>query len=284
LLLAPATLILQVAHPMVGAAVINHSNFTAAPWSRLFRTLLSVNRLVFGPDPVARLESQRLRRLHARIRGIDETGRPYWALDPEAYAWVHLTLVRLFVDVQRLFGPPLAAEELEQLYTEWGQIGRLLGVRDSAMPPDWSGFLRYFEDMVESTLETNEAVEAVLATVAHPQKPLALVPGIAWQSIAGRAGGVTLLFTVGTLPPVLRERLGLSWTAREEASLDRRAACLRALFSVLPSPLFGRSSALLFDLGARLGAFPSCLASGPPTVLPGGSPRPAAGPGRAARG
>jgi uncharacterized protein (DUF2236 family) len=278
LLLAPATLILQVAHPVVGAAVTNHSNFTASPWSRLFRTLMSVNRLVFGPDPIARSESQRLRQLHSRIRGVDPTGRPYWALDPEAYAWVHLTLVHLFADVQRLFGPPLTAEELEQLYTEWRQIGRLLGVRDAEVPPNWAAFLRYFDDMVDGTLEANRAVEAVLATVAHPEKPLGLVPGIAWRPIAGRAGGVSLLFTVGTLPPLLRERLGLSWTAKEEASLDRRAACLRALFSVLPSPT------LPYDLRARLGAFAACLRFGPTPVPTGGWPRPAAEPGRVARG
>ena len=248
LLLAPATLILQVAHPVVGAAVMNHSTFTAAPWSRLLRTLTSVNRLVFAPDAIAWSESQRLRQLHARIRGVDHTGRPYSALDPEAYAWVHLTLVHLFAGVQRLFGPPLTAEELERLYAEWLQVGRLLGVRDSEVPPDWTAFLRYFDDMVEGTLEANRAVEAVLTAVAHPEKPLALVPAMAWRPVAGRAGGMSLLFTVGTLPPVLRERLGLSWTAREEASLDRQAACVRAVFSLLPSPLFALSPPLPYRL------------------------------------
>jgi uncharacterized protein (DUF2236 family) len=257
LLLAPATLILQVAHPVVGAAVMHHSSFTAAPWSRLFRTLMSVNRLVFGSDPVARSESQRLRQLHAGIRGVDQTGRPYWALDPEAYAWVHLTLVHLFADVQDLFGPPLTTAELEQLYAEWGQIGRLLGVRDTEVPSDWAAFLRYFDDMVEGTLEANRAVEAVLATVAHPEKPFTLVPAIAWRPLAGRAGEVSLLFTVGTLPPVLRERLGLPWTAREEASLNRQAAYMKALFSVVPSPLLALSSALPYRLRARLEAFAS---------------------------
>jgi uncharacterized protein (DUF2236 family) len=257
LLLAPAALILQVAHPVVGAAVMDHSTFPAAPWSRLFRTLMSVDRLVFAPDPIARSESQRLRQLHARIRGVDETGRAYRALDPEAYAWVHLTLVRLFSDVQRTFGPPLTADEHEQLYAEWGQIGRLLGVEDAEVPSDWAAFLHYFDDMVEGRLEGNRAVEAVLNGVAHPEKPFALVPGIAWRPVAGRAGGASLLFTVGTLPPVLRERLGLSWTAKNEVSLERQAKRLRVFCSVVPSPLFSLSSALPYRLRARLGALAS---------------------------
>jgi uncharacterized protein (DUF2236 family) len=257
LLLAPATLILQVAHPVVGAAVMNHSTFTAAPWSRLLRTLISVNRLVFGPDPVAWSESQRLRQLHTGIHGVDQTGRRYSALDPEVFAWVHLTLVHLFADVQGLFGPPLTAAELEQLYAEWRQIGRLLGVRDTEVPPNWAAFLRYFDDMVEGTLEANRAVAAVLATVAHPEKPFGLVPAIAWRPVAGRAGGVSLMFTVGTLPAALRERLGLSWTARDEASLNRQAAWMRAFFSVLPSPSLAFSPALPYRLRARLEAFAS---------------------------
>ena len=32
-------LMLQVAHPTVGAGVLEHSNYKADPWGRLFRTL-----------------------------------------------------------------------------------------------------------------------------------------------------------------------------------------------------------------------------------------------------
>jgi uncharacterized protein (DUF2236 family) len=118
-LLAAPTLILQVAHPVVGAGVTQYSSFLADPWTRLLRTIVSVNRVVFAPAAAAAAESQRLRRLHAAIRGTDHAGRPYHALDPAAYAWVHLTLVHFFVEVQRVFGQPLTAEQHQQLYREW---------------------------------------------------------------------------------------------------------------------------------------------------------------------
>src|SRR5437588_236302 len=57
-LLAPAALILQVAHPVVGAGVFEHSTFRTDPWVRLARTVRSVNRLVFASAPTAAAESQ----------------------------------------------------------------------------------------------------------------------------------------------------------------------------------------------------------------------------------
>jgi uncharacterized protein (DUF2236 family) len=189
--------------------------------------------------------------MHSRIRGIDAAGRPYHALQPEAYAWVHLTLVHLFAEVRRLLGPPLSPAEKEELYAEWRQVGRLLGIRDAYLPSDWAAFRRYFDDTVEHTLESNDAVEDVLAAVARPQKPLALLPSAAWVPLAARVGDLCLLLTVGTLPAPLRERIGLPWTGRDAATLDRQAGRLRALFSVLPAPLFTLPPAVPYMVRAR---------------------------------
>jgi uncharacterized protein (DUF2236 family) len=262
LLLAPPTLILQVAHPVVGAGVTQHSNFAAEPWTRLIRTLMSVNRIVFAPAATAGAESQRLRRLHATIRGTDDAGRGYHALEPDAYAWVHLTLVHLFVEVQRVFGQPLSPPQEERLYEEWRHVGRLLHVQDKRMPADWDAFGRYFDDMVEHTLETNRAVEDVLASVAHPRKPLTVLPSAAWQPLAGRAGSLAMLFAVGTLPARLRERIGLPWTVRDQGRLEQQGRRLRAAFSVVPRPLLTLPPAVPYLVRARLGGLRTPVAVG----------------------
>ena len=254
LLLAPPILILQVAHPVVGAGVSQHSNFTSEPWTRLIRTIMSVNRVVFAPSGAAAAESRRLRHLHAAIRGVDDSGRSYRALDPDAYAWVHLTLVHFFVEVQRLFGRPLSPAQQEQLYQEWRQVGRLLRVAEDRMPATWPSFLAYFDEMVEHTLEANAAVEDVLASVAHPKKPLAAVPSPAWDPIAARAGRLSLLFARHP-PPVLRQRIGVPWTAPDQARLDRAARRLRVAFAVVPRPLLTLPPAVPYLVRARLGGF-----------------------------
>src|SRR6516225_6008584 len=89
-------LLLQVAHPTVSAGVRDFSDFEQRPWDRLLRTVDYVTMLVYGgQDAVA--AGRRLRALHKGFQGLREDGRRYYALEPEAYAWVHATLLDSYV-------------------------------------------------------------------------------------------------------------------------------------------------------------------------------------------
>src|ERR687887_27077 len=83
LLTAGYALVLQVAHPTVGAGVSEHSSFREDPWGRLLRTLDGFYGLVYGgPESAAEL-GRRLLALHRTIKGVTAGGRPYHALEPE---------------------------------------------------------------------------------------------------------------------------------------------------------------------------------------------------------
>ncbi|MHB1927885.1 MAG: oxygenase MpaB family protein [Acidimicrobiales bacterium] len=237
LLLAPATLVLQVAHPTVGLAVQQHSDFVAHPWRRLLRTMRSSIRFTYGTAEVAEAEATRLRRVHEGIRGVDADGVPYSALDPEASAWVHLTLGRFGVEIQRVFGTPMSPAELDTFFSEWRHVGRLLGVRDDLLPADWGAFTDYFDQAVEHTLQDNPAVRDVLHSIACPIPPSRMVPTAVWRPVAHRTGALTTLFTIGTLPAPLRRRLDVAWTPDDERRLQRRAATVGRAVSALPAPL-----------------------------------------------
>src|SRR5947209_16044529 len=96
-------LLLQVAHPTVGAGVRDYSDFERRPWNRLLRTIDYVTLLVYGGDR-APDAGRRLRELHKRFRGTREDGRRYHALEPDAYAWVHATLIDTYVRGHAHFG------------------------------------------------------------------------------------------------------------------------------------------------------------------------------------
>ena len=67
-------LLLQVAHPTVGAGVRDYSDFEQRPWNRLLRTIDYVSLLVYGGrDAIA--AGRRLRDVHKRFRGVREDGR-----------------------------------------------------------------------------------------------------------------------------------------------------------------------------------------------------------------
>ncbi|WP_274912299.1 oxygenase MpaB family protein [Streptomyces sp. WZ-12] len=54
---------------------------------------------------------------------------------------------------------------------------------------------------------------------------------------ASFAAHYALLVTVGTLPPVLRERFGLAWSDRQQRRLRRFARVVRCLMAPVPPPL-----------------------------------------------
>src|ERR1700738_3799736 len=89
-------LLLQVAHPTVGAGVSDYSDFERRPWDRLLRTIDYVSLLVYcGPD--AAPAGRRRRDVHNGFKGTRPDGQRYYALEPKAYAWVHAPLIDTYV-------------------------------------------------------------------------------------------------------------------------------------------------------------------------------------------
>ncbi|EFL22077.1 LOW QUALITY PROTEIN: conserved hypothetical protein, partial [Streptomyces himastatinicus ATCC 53653] len=137
----PAATAMQVAHPGVGAGVDQHSAFRTDPWGRGERSLQSVQLWVYGGERAAR-EGRRLRTAHEPIRGVDAHGRPYHALDPALYAWVHATAFPAYLHAQRYLGRrPFTGAEERQLYAELLRVGRILGLEDRAHAADGRGVL-----------------------------------------------------------------------------------------------------------------------------------------------
>jgi uncharacterized protein (DUF2236 family) len=231
-------LLLQVAHPVVGAGVSEHSNFREDPWGRLVRTLDYTNVMVYGEPEEAVRMGRWVRDMHKRIKGVDRHGRRYHALEPEPYAWVHATLADAIVAGHARFGRPMNRAEVEDFWSEWRGLGRLLGVRERDLPPDWSGFRAYFDAMVADRLEHTDSVRDVLEALASPSRPpVPALPDGAWRAARVPAARLSALATIGLLPPVLRDRFGLRWTRAQELELRALGRASRAATPVMPAGL-----------------------------------------------
>ncbi|WP_410587098.1 oxygenase MpaB family protein [Amycolatopsis sp. lyj-23] len=229
--LAEQVLVLQVAHPVVAAGVRDHSGYTADPWTRLLRTVGSLSIYVYGGPAGARVEAARLRALHRSFTGLAD-GRRYSALEPAAYAWVHATLMKAPVDAQRFFGVPLSDVELAEYYQQMCDVGRLLGVRERDLPSDWTAFERYYAEMVAG-FGLNEAIGTLFETIRTVPKPFRWLPSSWWQGF--RRGQMFLVRA--TLPPSLRESLGLQWTDVDQRKFARFAARVRWVSTPIPAAL-----------------------------------------------
>ncbi len=244
LIAAGYALVLQVAHPTVGAGVAQHSNYREDPWGRLFRTLDFTSSLIYAEPPMAAAVARNVRSMHRRIRGLRPDGVRYHALEPEAFAWVHATLFGSIVSAHARFGSPLAPDEEDRFWFEWRRLGRLLGLRERDLPETLGGYREYFDSMVEDVLEDNESVRGVIASLTDPKSPpLPRYAAPVWHLTRLPAARAMRLATIGLLPEVLRERLGLSLSRRQQLELSALGLASRATTPVLPRRLreFGPS-------------------------------------------
>ncbi|MER6995527.1 oxygenase MpaB family protein [Streptomyces sp. NPDC000410] len=242
LLMLPAALTMQVAHPAVGAGVDDHSVFRTDPWGRGERSLRSLQLWVYGGEAAAE-EGRRLRKLHRTIQGTDTRGRHYHALSPEYYAWVHATGFPVYQHAARYLVRPLTDAQERQLYAEWLRVGRILGIHDRDMPQTIEEFWPYYRKVLADELEATAVVQELTA-VDRPVPPpdrgplvLRLLLRVLWPVLLPPLARFRRFVTVGLMPPDAREAIGLEWTDEQERRLRRFGRLVRAVVPVLPERL-----------------------------------------------
>jgi uncharacterized protein (DUF2236 family) len=229
-------LVLQVAHPTVDAGVTDHSEFGHRPWDRLMRTMDYVSLLVYGGRDAA-VAGRRLRELHKRFRGIRADGTRYSALEPEAYAWVHATLLDTYVRGHAHFGTPMNREDTARFYREYRGLGRLIGVREGDLPDTWPQFCAYFRRTARTKLTRTASLERVIEMIGHVDAPPAPISGRLWPALKLPIRRAAWLAGIGLLEPRVRRRLGVRWTAIDEAQLRVLGVVSRGLGPVMPAGL-----------------------------------------------
>lgn len=228
-------LVLQVGHPAVAAGVEQFSDFRANPWKRLTGTLDLYLSVVFGGEQRARRAGTQLRALHRDIKGVDADGNRYHALDPEAFAWVHATLVDSAVEMVERFKRPMSAAEKDRYCAEMAQVGALYGLRERDLPGAWQQQREYLDLMIRERLRDSPTVRDVLHSVMRPARPPALpIPEGAWRAGSWPGAQLIRLVTIGTLPLALRAKLGLRWSEGQQRALEAAQRLIRITTPLLP--------------------------------------------------
>lgn len=219
---AGRALLLQLAHPAVAQGVEDHSDFKRNPFTRLQGTLEATNGVVFGSEELATAIGARIHRMHEYV-----TGPGYAANDPANLLWVHATLVDTALRCYTGLVARLDDDDQETYYQEMTRVAEVFGVPRSAQPATLADFRRYFDETV-AALEVTPVGRELGAFIVDPELPLRL--DVPLRPLLE----VQRLFTVGTLPPSLREQYGLAWTDRDAARLGRVRWIARRSAAVLP--------------------------------------------------
>ncbi|WP_182376862.1 oxygenase MpaB family protein [Nocardioides sp. WS12] len=225
LLVGPGTGILQLMHPGLGAGVIQHSRFFDEPFERVFRSLPPIIESKVG-GAAAPAAAEKIREYHRDIKGVDAHGNRYHALDPEIWFWAHATFVMADMTWMNLYHHPLSRSEREEIWEAGKTWYRLYGVSDRPMPDTLDEFDAYWEHMCEHVLEATEAAMWSVGAFDHPERtPLPGVPLWLWRLVGPRFLAEQKLGTAAMLSPVVRDKLGLTFTDR-----DRRRFAARVRF------------------------------------------------------
>jgi uncharacterized protein (DUF2236 family) len=228
-------LILQLYHPLVAAGVAEHSNYRDEPWARLFRTLDTTTKIMFGPTGLAEDTAKKLRHVHGLIRGetTEAAGRfpkgtKYDARTPELLMWVHATLVHVSLDVYRRYVGPLSIEEQTRYYEEQMLLAEKFGIPREKQPQTFAEFNDYFDAMLagDDTAVTAALRDVVDATL-NPPLPRLARPLVEALNLA----------TIGLLPATLRSDLELPWGPTRKRLFNASRAMLSRAIPILPSLL-----------------------------------------------
>jgi len=224
---AGRVLALQGSHPTVAAGIYQHSDIFRDPWRRAQRTFLYGQRLLFGTDRPA--VAQEVRQLHRHVKGIGLDGRPYHAWNRRAWTWVHLTTFEATVFALEKIHGPLSAGDLEALYDDAKDVGRLYGVRPQDMPADMAGLRTYVDEGVETVLTHKPLVELV-PSLQHLPPPFGLpIPAPVWELTILPITHPAHIVLAGSFPPTIRRRWGIRWSALHEIEYQAQIAALRTL-------------------------------------------------------
>ena len=226
-----AAIIMQVAHPLVGAGVAEHSNYREDPWGRLYRTLEITTSIVFGSTEKAHAASERLRDIHARVHGVTKedggrypAGTKYSANDPTLGMWVHATLVDTSMQVYTAYVGSLSHAEKLRYYEEQKRLGEMFGVPVEAQPATLGEFYEYFDEMVERELAVTNALLDVVDATMRPDLPFVARPIVEAMNLA----------TVSLLPRRLRDEIGLEWGPNRHRLVAASRVRMRRALPVLP--------------------------------------------------
>jgi uncharacterized protein (DUF2236 family) len=234
-LLAQRAGVLQVMHPAIAAALIDHSDVFQNPLQRLIRSAGPILGVVYDEDGES--TARWVRDQHPPIRGRDAQGRSYRALDPDTYYWAHATFFESQIATQELFGTPLTVAQKEQLYAESITWYARYGLTMRPVPPDYQAFERYWQAMFDDVLAPTSVALAAVRTTRELPAPYPAIDGAVWAAARPLISRGAPWLVRGTLPAQAREILQSTWSHSDELALKALRALVHATWPVVPARL-----------------------------------------------
>lgn len=223
---------LQNMHPVLDAALQEHSNFFVDPMDRFDRSIKPIHAMIYQPD--AANNAATVRDFHNKIKGTDKRGNRYHALDPDVYWWTHVTFYESIIATQEFFGTPFTERQKRQIVAEGLAWWRLYGMSERPAFGDYASYQAYWSHMLREILERNTTTD--FAAAIH-RKDVPAPPGVpepVWPIVRHPVMGFGVWLSNATMPQEAREILGWTWSRWDQARFDVVRRIVRGSWSLLP--------------------------------------------------
>lgn len=224
-------LLLQALHPVAMDGVARNSDgFRDEPWQRLIRTGQYVETLTFGTRTEARRAAARVRGLHGRLSGVEETtGRAYRVDDPDLLLWVHACEVDSLLTTARRAGVRVSSADADSYVAERATAGTLVGVPAALLPRSVADLDDYFRGVRPALAMTPAARDAARLVLLPP------MPGwVRFLTPAAPAWGGLATLGMALLPGWARRMYSLPGLPVTDAAATGTLRAFRTALLALP--------------------------------------------------
>ena len=224
-------LMLQALHPVAMDGVArNSAGFRDEWWMRMTRTGQYMATVTFGTRTEARRMAARVRGLHRKLSGVEETtGRAYRVDDPDLLLWVHNCAVDSLLSTARRAGLPLSDEDADTYVREQMAAARLVGVPEELVPRTVADLEEYFERIRPELALTPAASDGVRRLFVPPMK--------GWVQMltpARPAWGTFVSLGFATLPAWARQMFSMPGFALTDAAATAALRAFRTALLAVP--------------------------------------------------
>jgi uncharacterized protein (DUF2236 family) len=224
-------LMLQALHPVAMDGVArNSAGFRDEWWMRMTRTGQYVETLTFGTRTEARRAAARVRGLHRKLSGVEETtGRAYRVDEIDLLLWVHNCEVDSLLSTARRAGLALSDEDADSYVREHLAAARLVGIPEALAPRTVADLDAYFEEIRPSLALTPAAADGVRRLFLPPMK--------GWVQVltpARPAWGTFASLGFATLPVWARQLYSMPGFPLTDAAATAALRTLRTALLAVP--------------------------------------------------
>lgn len=232
LLAGTANVIMQLARPVVGYAVVESKVETGQvmrhPLRRFRNTVTYLSVAFLGTAEERRFYRRQVNRSHAQVRSAATSPVRYNAFDPQLQLWVAACLYRGMIDVHTLLHGPADEAVADAIYRECRRLGTTLQVPAQMWPADRAAFERYWDAALAEV-----RIEPPVRDYLNRLMALDYLPRL----LSTAFGPVNRFLTAGFLPPPFRAQMQLGWTERDQRVFTVLMGLVAAVNRLLPGPV-----------------------------------------------